>query len=71
MFGGNILKSDGEIFTFTIGEYSVNVGFYYKDTDQKFNFNEPITEDIEIEMKLFDGAIDNDFLKNIYDIFNR
>ena len=71
IFKMEVIKTDGETFTITMSGFSINIGWYYKDTDERFNFNEPITKDIEIEMKLFDGAIDNDFLKNIYDIFNR
>lgn len=69
MFGNNFIKTDGETFTLMVGEFSINIGWYYKGTDKKFNFNEPITEDIEIEMKMFDGEVDNEFLKKIYDIF--
>lgn len=69
LFKMDIVKTDGETFTLTIGDFSINVGWYYKDTDEKFNFNAPIVSDVEIEMKLFDGEIDNDFLKDVYDIF--
>ena len=68
IFKLEIIKTDGEIFTLSMGGFSMNIGWYYKDTTERFNFNEPITKDTEIEMKLFDGAIDNDILKDIYDI---
>lgn len=70
IFKMEVIKTDGETFTITMSDFSMNFGWYYKDTNERFNFNEPITKDVEIEMKLFDGAIDNDFLKNIYNIFN-
>lgn len=68
--GGNLIKTDGKTFTITINGFSVDFAWYYKGTNTKFDFNKPIVEDTEIEMKMFDGMIDNNTLQGIYDIFN-
>ena len=57
----------GETFYITVGELKFDFAWYYKDTDTKFNFNQPITEDVEIEMRMFDGAVDDDTLENVDD----
>lgn len=43
--------------------------WYYKDTDTKFDWNKPIDQDIEIEMKLMNGLLDNDTFIHISDWF--
>ena len=68
-FGSNFIKSDGENFYVTYSGMTFDFAWYYKGTDKKFNFNTPITEDVEIEMKMFDGLIDEDFLTDIYTTF--
>lgn len=69
-FGKNLIKTDGETFKITINDFTLDFAWYYKSTNTKFDFNKPITEDIEIEMKLYEGSIDNSFIKDIYDFFN-
>lgn len=69
-----MLSSDGESFYINIDNFKVEFAWYYKGTDEKFNFDKPITEDIEIEMKLFDGSIDNSDmaeLKNLVNLFQK
>ncbi len=62
--GNGMVTDDGETFYIkglgSLGSFA----FYYKDTDTKFNFNTPINGDIEIEMKVMDGLIDNDTILN-------
>ena len=70
-FGGDIVQTDGETFKVTISGFTVDFAWYYKDTDIKFDWSKPITEDTEIEMKMINGLIDNDFIKGIYDIFSQ
>ena len=65
MFKSKFLSSDGKSFYMTMGEFQVEFNWYYKDTDTKFDWNRPITEDTEIEMKLFNGLFDNDTFINI------
>lgn len=65
IFKSKFLSSDGKSFYMTMGEFQVEFGWYYKDTDTKFDWNQPITEDTEIEMKLFNGLFDNDTFINI------
>ncbi len=65
MFKSKFLSSDGKSFYMTMGEFQVEFGWYYKDTDTKFDWSQPITEDTEIEMKLFNGLFDNDTFINI------
>lgn len=69
IFGYEILATDGETFQMTMSGFTIDVAWYYKDTNTKFDFNEPITEDTEIEMKMFNGSMGNDFFENIFDIF--
>lgn len=54
------LKSDGKTFTFDLGGISMDFAWYYRGTKEKFDWNKPVTKDITIEMKLFDGIFDND-----------
>lgn len=63
------IQTDGEIFKLAMGGFTIDFAWYYKGRDTKFDFNTPITKDIEIETKTFDGIIDNDFFEDIYDIF--
>lgn len=67
-FGGDFIKTDGETFKMTVSGFTIDFAWYYRGTNTKFDFNKPITKDIEIEMKLFDGAMDNNFFQDIYDI---
>lgn len=70
IFKSKFLSSDGKSFYMTMGEFQVEFGWYYKDTDTKFDWNQPITEDTEIEMKLFNGLFDNDTFIDINSWFN-
>ncbi len=66
---GKLITTDGTDFYMGVGEFKVKVSWYYKDTDTKFDWNKPITEDTEVEMKMFDGLLDNDFFQNLDDLF--
>lgn len=66
-FGSDLIETDGETFYISVGELTFNFAWYYKGTDKKFNFNEPITDDVEIEMKMLDGAVDDDFIEDMDD----
>ncbi len=68
--GINLIASEGETFYIKMGDFNADFAWYYKGTNEKFNWNEPIDEDIEIEMKLYDGLLDDNIFKNIYDLFN-
>lgn len=57
-FGGN-LKSDGKSFTMDLGGIQVEFAWYYRGTNNKFDWDKPIYEDTEIEMKTFDGIFDD------------
>ena len=70
-FGQDFLKSDGETFVMSMGGMDIDYGWYYRNTDTKFNFNQPITKDVEVELKMLDGMIDYSSLKKINDIFNK
>lgn len=65
-----IMETDGETFKIVMGDITIDFGWYYKDTDTKFNFNSSITEDIELEMKYLNGFLDNDFIKDMTDFFS-
>lgn len=65
-----IMETDGETFKIVMGDITIDFGWYYKDTDNKFNFNSSITEDIELEMKYLNGFLDNDFIKDMTDFFS-
>lgn len=69
IFKSKFLSSDGKSFYMKMGEFKIEFGWYYKDTDTKFDWNQPITEDTEIEMKLFNGLFDNDTFINIDGLF--
>lgn len=69
-FDMDLISTDGESFYIDFG-IKTEFSWYYKGTDTKFNWNEPINKDIEIEMKLLNGIIDNNTINNIYDIFNK
>lgn len=56
------LKTDGKTFTFNIGGMNIDFAWYYRGTEEKFDWDKPITKDTTIEMKLFDGIFDNDLL---------
>ena len=70
VFKNKLLSTDGKSFYMTMSGIEVEFGWYYKGTDTKFDFNSPLNEDVEIEMKVFNGLIDNDTLINLDDIFN-
>ncbi len=71
VFGKDTIKSDGEKFTSDVGGMELDYGWYYRGTDTRFNFNQPITKDVEIEFKMLDGMFDYSSLKKINDIFNK
>lgn len=71
IFGKDTIKSDGEKFTSDVGGMELDYGWYYRGTDTRFNFNQPITKDVEIEFKMLDGMFDYSSLKKINDIFNK
>ena len=70
-FGSNFITSDGESFYMTMGDFEIEFAWYYKDTEIKYDWSKPINEDIEVEMKLFDGFLDNGTIGNIFDMFNK
>ena len=47
------------------GGFKVDFSWYYKGTDKKFDFNKPLNEDAEIEMKMYNGLFDNNLLTDI------
>lgn len=65
IFKNNILSSNGTEFYMNIGGYKMELGWYYKGTNKKFNWNKSLTEDTEIEMKFLNGLLDNDLFINI------
>ncbi len=65
----NMLSTDGKSFYVTASGLQMEFGWYYKGTDNKFDFNLPINEDISIEMKMFDGLIDDNFIKDFSSLF--
>lgn len=67
----NILTYKDSSFYVTVGGFTVDFAWYYKDTDKKFDFNEPINQDIQIEMKLYDGFLDNDIFTDIDNWFKK
>lgn len=68
--GSNMLESDGKTFYMNVGGFKVDFAWYYKGTDDKFDFTKPIKKDTELEVKVFNGIMDDDFIQNIYDMFN-
>jgi len=69
LFGDGIFEFDGETFKITIAGFTVDCAWYYRGTNEKFDWNKPITEDIEIEMKMFEGNLDNDFFEDLNDFY--
>lgn len=69
IFGNKFLTMEGQSFYMTVGDFKVEYAWYYKDTDTKFDWNKPIDQDIEIEMKLMNGLLDNDTFIHISDWF--
>lgn len=53
------LKSDGKTFGMDLGGITFDFAWYYRGTDEKFDWNKPVNEDITIEMKMFNGLFDN------------
>lgn len=70
VFGSDFISSDGENFYLGLGDIKLDFAWYYKDTEEKFNWNIPIDRDIEIEMKLLNGFIDNEMINDIKNFFN-
>ena len=64
----SISSEDGK--TIEIAE-GMDMALYYRGTDEKFDFNQPITEDIELEFKFMDGMLDNNTIKEIAELFNK
>ena len=64
-FKSDLLSTDGKTFYFDIGGMKLDVAWYYKGTDTKFDWDKPITENVEIEMKMLNGILDNDFIEEI------
>lgn len=64
-------ETDGKTFKVTIAGFSIDCAWYYKDTDTIYDFTKPVTEDVELEMKILNGLIDNDFVKDVDDIFSK
>lgn len=64
------MYTDGKTFYMTVGELKFDFAWYYKGTNTKFDWNEPISKDIEIEMKSFDGVIDDDLIQEFESMFN-
>ena len=65
----NMLSTDGKSFYVTVSGLKMEFGWYYKGTDNKFDFNLPINEDVSIEMKLFDGLIDDELINDFSSLF--
>lgn len=69
-FKSDILSTDGKTFYFDIGGMKLDVAWYYKGTDTKFDWDKPITENVEVEMKMLNGILDNDFIEEISEGMN-
>ncbi len=69
VFKSNVMQTDGKSFYMTYAGIQSECAWYYKDTDIKFDWNEPIVKDTEIEMKLFDGLVDDEMIKDLVDFF--
>ena len=67
----NLLSYKDSSFYITISGFTVDFAWYYKDTDEKFDFNKPINQDIEIEMKVYDGMLDDDLFTDIDNWFKK
>jgi bacillolysin len=68
--GSSILSSDGKSFYYNINGEKFEFAWYYKDTDTVFDWNEPISQDVDLEMKMLNGDIDNKTIIDINDLFN-
>jgi len=64
--GSEWLKTDGKSFYVYMGEIKFEFAFYYRGTDTKFDWDKPINEDIDIEMRFFDGILGNDTLLDLF-----
>lgn len=63
--GTDMIKWDGSNIYLNMYGQEIEVGgWYYKGTDEKFDFMKPIYEDATIEMKLF-GSLGNDDLMDL------
>ncbi len=69
--GQEILSSNGKSFFMMINGFKIEYAWYYKNTQTKFEFGQPIYQDTEIELKLLNGILDNDIFININDLFNQ
>ncbi len=69
-FKTEFITTNGESFYINLGGVQAEFAWYYHDTETKFKWDQPLYEDVEIEMKLLNGLIDNDLIKDIYDMFN-
>lgn len=67
---GAKMSSDGETFSVSVGEFNIDASWYYRGTDNKVNFNLPINDNIEIEMKI-DGSLDNNSILELIDSFKK
>ena len=70
MFKSDILSTDGKTFYFDVGGMKIDVAWYYRGTDIKFDWDKPITENVEVEMKMLNGILDNDFFEGVSEGMN-
>lgn len=68
---GNYVSYKDKTFYLTMGGITTDFALYYKGTDTKFDLDKPVTEDAEIEMKAFNGSLDNDTITNIEDFLKK
>ena len=68
--GYDLITTNGTDFQITFGGYTIDFAWYYHGTDTKFDWNKPITSDVDIEMKMLGGLLSNDFFKDISEMFN-
>lgn len=65
IIGLDVIRWDGNtVYLNMYGQEIETGGWYYKGTDEKFDFMKPIYEDATIEMKLL-GILDNDDLMDL------
>lgn len=57
--------SQNNSFYINIADQKFEFSWYYRNSDEKFNWNNPVDKDTEIEMKLFNGVLDNKFLLDV------
>lgn len=69
--GVDLITTDGESFKIGINNFYIDIAWYYKDTETKFDFNKPITEDTNIEMKLLDGTFNKESIIDMNGLFNK